>query len=260
MTKAGRAGVRLRQAAVVTAGVVVALVMMTLGLWQMQRSLTTGEQSILDRASQPPVPLLEHVRPDNTFDDIYGKQVTVTGRYVAGEQVLVVGEDGTIRVLAALQVADGRVVPVVRGVASARTAVPPEPAGERTETGLFLPGEGDVTTPAQAGELASVRMPLLAQLWPQRLTPGFVTLTADGSAVQGLGQAGVTLPKGEKSLQNGSYAIQWWIFAAVAVGIGVMAARSMGERARRAEDAAALASPGSVGDVSLRSKSTREDS
>jgi len=220
--------VRARQVAFVAAGVAVAAVMCVLGLWQMQRSIDSGDAGIAARAALAPVPLLEHVRPDGTFDDIYGKPVTVTGTYLPGQEVLVVGSDGTVRVLSALRVADGRAVPVVRGVASSRDAVPPAPSGERTETGLFLPGEGDAAAPAASGELASVRMPLLAQVWTEQLTPGFVTLDAAGSAAQGLGAASVTLPHGEKSLQNGSYAIQWWIFAACALGVGLKLAHGAG--------------------------------
>jgi len=221
-------GVRARQVAFVAAGVVVAAVMCVLGLWQMQRSIDSGDAAIAARAASAAVPLLDHVRPDGTFDDIYGKPVTVTGKYLPDQQVLIVRDDGSVRVLTALLVADGRVVPVVRGLASSRDAVAPPPSGESTATGLFLPGEGDAAAPAPSGELASVRMPLLAQLWTQQLTPGFVTQDAAGAATQGLGPASVTLPHGEKSLQNGSYAIQWWVFAAFALGMGLKLAQNAG--------------------------------
>lgn len=232
--------VRTRQVLFVALGLVLAAIMGTLGMWQAQRSIESGDAGIAARASLPPVALLDHVHPDGTFDDIYGKPVTVTGTYLPGQQVLVPASDGSYRVLTALQVSDGRVVPVVRGVTSNRDAVPAAPGGVRTETGLFLPGEADESTPIGEGELASVRMPLLAQRWPQQLTPGFVTLDAAGAASQGLAAASVTLPHGEKSLQNGSYALQWWLFSAFALGMGVKLAHGVGEKERRRLEAVAL--------------------
>ncbi len=246
MTQHRPTNVRVHQAAVIAAGLVVALVMVLLGLWQMERSLQTGQQAILDRASQPSVPLLEYVHPDNTFDDVYGKQVTVSGTYLPAQSILVVSAEGGVRVLTALQVPDGRVVPVVRGLAASRDTVPAAASGQTTVTGIFLPGEADATSSPAPGELGTVRMPLLAQLWTQRLTPGFITLDATGAASQGLRQASVSLPTGDKSLQNGSYAVQWWIFAATGVGISLMFARSLGDRARRDEDAEVAGGAGSV--------------
>ncbi len=221
-------------------GVVAAVVMSMLGLWQAQRSSQVGDGAIAARASEAPVPLLEWIHPDGTVADIYGKPVTVTGTYLPAEQLLVRSEDGTVRVLTALQVSDGRVVPVVRGTLSASATPPPPPSGPRTETGLFLPGEADDARPVGAGELASVRTPLIAQHWPQQVTPGFVTLDAAGASAQGLGAAAVTLPHGDKSLQNGSYAIQWWIFAAFALLMSWRLAHGFAERDRLAEERDAL--------------------
>jgi hypothetical protein len=64
-------------------------------------------------------------------------------------------------------------------------------------------------------------------------------LDAAGSSAQGLAAASVTLPQGEKSLQNGSYALQWWLFAAFALGMGLKLAHSAGEKERRELEAAA---------------------
>ncbi|HOA88762.1 MAG TPA: SURF1 family protein [Propioniciclava tarda] len=238
-----RRGVLVRQALWVGVGLAVAGVMLLLGVWQMQRSMDSGAAAIAARAAEPPSPLLNHIHTDGTFDDIYGKPVTVTGEYLPGQQLLVVAKDGTLRVLTAFKVADGRVVPIVRGAVSSRDAVAaaPPPAGVQTATGLFLPGEGDAEWSVASGELGSVRMPLLAQRWPQQVTPGFVTLDAAGAAAQGLAAASVTLPQGEKSLQNGSYALQWWLFAAFALVFGLKLAHSVGEADRRAAEAEAAA-------------------
>lgn len=51
-------------------------------------------------------------------------------------------EDGSVRVLSALELVDGRVLPVVRGVLVAGSnELPAPPAGELTQTGIFLPSE-----------------------------------------------------------------------------------------------------------------------
>ena len=132
-------------------------------------------------------------------------------------------------------------VPVIRGVAPSASRVTAAPTGERTETGRFLPGEGDVDAAVGPGVLGSVRMPLLAQRWTQPLTPGCVTLDADGAATHGLAQAAVDLPRGEGSFQNGGYALQWWIFAAFGLGMSIKLAQSLGRRDRQAREDAARA-------------------
>lgn len=221
-------------------GSVMALIMVFLGLWQMQVFMDEGNRSVEGRAAQPAVPLLEHVFADGSTDDIYGKQVTVTGTYQVDHQLTIPAEDGAVRVLTAFRLADGRVVPVVRGLAASPAEVGPAPEGTRSETGLFLPGEGDVPADWVAGQIGSVRMPLLAQYWPDvHLTPGFVTLDAAGAAAHGLAQAPVDLPQGEGSFQNGGYALQWWVFAAFAFGMSLKLAQGFGARDRQAREEAA---------------------
>ena len=231
---------RAKQALLVAAGAAVALVMVFLGLWQMQVFVDKGNRTVQARAEQAPVSLVDHVPVDGPVGDVYGKQVTVTGRYLADQQLTIPDADGRVRVLTALELADGRVLPVVRGVAPAASVTTP-PSGTVTQSGLFLPGEGDADAQVGAGQLGSVRMPLLAQRWPQRLAPGFVTLSGADAAAQGLAQASVTLPQGEGSFQNGGYALQWWIFAAFAMGMSVKFAASVGARERQEHEDAARA-------------------
>lgn len=230
-----------KQALVLAVGLVTALVMGVLGLWQMQVFVDKGDRTVAARAAQDPVPLVDHVRPDGSTTDIYGKRVTVTGTYVQGQQLLVPADGGAVRVLSALAISDGRVVPVVRGLAPSASGVPGVPVGEQTQTGIFLPGEGDLDAAVGPGEIASVRMPLLAQRWSQPLTPGFVTLDAADAAAHGLAEAPVDLPHGEGSFQNGGYALQWWIFAAFALGMSIKLAQSLGRRDRQAREDAARA-------------------
>lgn len=256
-----RLGLRTRQALFVLLGLVVAGVMATLGLWQMQRSMASGDAGIAARAAEPPSALLDNVHDDGTFGDVYGKQVFVSGTYLPEQQLAVPATDGTVRVLTALLLPDGRVVPVVRGLAPATGVLPAPPSGTQKASGIFLPGEGEDEA-SGAGELTSIRMPLLAQKWPQQLTPGFVTLDAARAAAQGLAPAAVTLPHGERSLQNGSYAIQWWLFAAFALGMGLKLAHGLGERERRlVEDEARArhAGSGATVDAAAEPVAPRED-
>lgn len=230
---------RLKQVLIVLVGAVVALVMVFLGLWQMQVFVDRGNRTVQDRAAQPPVPLEAQLGEGGVVGDIYGKQVTIAGRYT--DEQLLVPTDGAYRVLSSFEVRDGRVLPVVRGLLTDPDAVPAPPAGERTEVGLFLPGEGDAPA-VPAGMIGSVRMPLLAQYWPDQLVPGFVTLSASDAAAHGLAQAPVKLPAGEGSARNSGYALQWWVFAAFGLGMSLKLAHGLGVRERRLQEAALAAS------------------
>lgn len=230
---------RAKQVLLVAVGAVVALVMVFLGLWQMQVFVDKGHRTVEARAELAPVPLLDFVAPDGRVGDVYGRPVTARGHYLTDQQ-LIPDADGNVRVLTAFELEDGRVLPVVRGQLPSASVPAAPPPGTLTQTGLFLPGEGDPEQPPPDGRLGSVRMPLLAQTWSQhRLVPGFVTLSAPDAAAHGLAQASVTLPEGEGSLHNGGYALQWWVFAAFALGVSIRIAASMGARERQAlEDAA----------------------
>ena len=91
-----------KQALIVGVGLITALVMAVLGLWQMQVFVDKGDRTVAARASQTPVALVENVRPDGSTTDIYGKRVTVTGTYVPDQQLLIPAEDSSVRVLSAL--------------------------------------------------------------------------------------------------------------------------------------------------------------
>lgn len=222
---------RVKQSLVLLAGVLAAAVMVGLGLWQLQVFTDQGNASAQARAQQPPAPLLDFVGTDGTVGDIYGKPVSVSGRYLPDQQQRVLGSDGVVRVLSALELTDGRVLPVVRGTVPQGAAAPTPPSGERTEVGIFLPSEAANDDPLASGyTLGSVRLPQLAQLWRQPLLPGFITLDGPASAAQGLSPATVSLPEGEGSWRNSGYALQWWVFALFALGMTGKIAHSMGRR------------------------------
>ena len=214
---------RVKQGLVGAVGVAIAITMLWLGLWQMQVFEAKENSSARARAALAPVALLENVNPDGTVGDVYGRQVEVVGEYLPGQEVLITGEDGTSRILTALQIADGRVLPVVRGLAPASGTAPAPPAGPVATVGIFLPSEPGTDTPN-----GSVRLPALAQQWPQHLLPGFVTLNEAGARDQGLAPAVPDLPTGEGSWQNYGYALQWWVFAAFALFMAGRFVRAIG--------------------------------
>ena len=225
---------RVKQALVLLSGVVAAVVMTWLGLWQLQVFTDQGNASAQARAQQAPVPLLDFVSTDGTVGDIYGKPTSVAGHYLPDQQERVLGADGVVRVLSALQLADGRVLPVVRGTIPQGADAPPPPNGEHVQTGIFLPSEPGADHSLVRGyNLGSVRLPQLAQLWDEPLMPGFITLDSTESGQQGLAPASVTLPDGEGSWRNSGYALQWWVFALFALGMTWKIAHSMGKRGAR---------------------------
>lgn len=222
---------RAKQWLIAAVGTVITVTMLWLGLWQMRVFENKENESAEARAAQTPVALEDYVLPDGSIGDIYGKRVIATGHYLPDQQLKVVAEDASVRVLTALALADGRVLPVVRGsLPVGSTALPAPPTGQVTQIGVFLPSEaGEEARPA-ADEVSSVRLAALAQSWPQQLTPGFITLSAEDSASQGLGKAGTALPNGEGSVQNAGYALQWWVFAAFAAFMTVRFVRTIGQR------------------------------
>lgn len=220
-------GVGAQRALIVTAGVLVAGVMAFLGLWQMRVFQDQGTASAAARAAEPPLALLDQVSADGTVGDIYGRQVRFSGTFDSAQQLLVPSRGG-FRVLTKLRLADGRVLPVVRGLTASPPA-PTPPAGAQDLVGVFLPGEGprDNIAPMDGSQLTSVQMPVLAQQWRDDLIPGFVTLSPAMAARQGLEAAQVALPSGQGRLRNGGYALQWWVFAACAIGASVKIARDV---------------------------------
>lgn len=223
---------RVRQLLIGAGGAVVAVVLLALGLWQMRVFEDREAYNAEARAAQPPVQLVDNLASDGTVGDIYGKQVTVTGRYLPAAEVRVMDADGSVRVVSALRLGDGRVVAIVRGRGPATGELPPAPGGVVEQTGIFLPTEAAADHTVPDGLYASVRLPLLAQAWPRPMIPGFITLNADQASAQALAPAEAVLPTGEGSLQNLGYALQWWVFAAFAVFMTWRFVHVLGRRGR----------------------------
>ena len=223
----------LKQTGLVALGVVLAGAMVVLGLWQLDVYERQGAEASASRAAAAPVPLTEVAPATGTVQDGFGRRVTFSGTYDPGLQLLV-PTDGAYRVLTGLRQADGSVVAVVRGLED-RPELPTPPTGPITGTGVLLPSEETDTTtaPLPSGQLPTVRLPLLAQTWPGPLVGGFVTLDAEGAQAEGLSPVPVDLPEAQGRLRNGAYALQWWVFAAFALGMSIRVARDVGRLEER---------------------------
>ena len=227
----------LKQTGLVALGVVLAGAMVVLGLWQLDVYERQGTEASARRAAEAPIPLTTAAPAGGTVTDGFGRRVTFTGTYDPALQVLV-PTDGGFRVLTALKQADGSVVAVVRGSESG-PELPAPPTGTVSRTGVLLPSEETATStaPLPAGQVATVRLPALAQSWPGPLVGGFVTLDAADATAEGLAPVVVDLPEAQGRLRNGAYALQWWVFAAFALGMSIRVARDVGRLEERDLDA-----------------------
>ncbi len=222
-----RTAMRPRWLAVLAVVLVAATGMARLGEWQLQRARDNGGAARRAAAARPAVPLTSLMAPQHRFPaDAAGRSVQVSGRWDAAGQLLVAGRvQAGVRgwwVLTPLLLDDGAAVPVVRGWTSDPGAAPaPAPAGPVQLTGVLLPGEPGVNrAPGQAsglpaGQLDRIDPAELVQRWTYPIYTGFV-VAGSGPAVVPATLTPVTVgsPDGGLALQNLSYAVQWWLFAA----------------------------------------------
>jgi surfeit locus 1 family protein len=223
---------RFKQALVIALGIGLAAAMVVLGFWQLEVYHRAGAAAAARRASAAPVPLNSVAQPGASANGGYGRSVSFEGTYDGALQLLVPVEDaaGQFRVLTGLRQADGSVVAVVRGVVSEPIA-PPPPGGPVRQVGVLLPTEEHLPEAnLPSGQLASVRLPALAQQWPGPLLDGFVNLSSADAARQGLTPAPLQLPEGPGRLRNGAYVGQWWLFAAFTLFMAFRIARDLGMR------------------------------
>ncbi|HKF87851.1 MAG TPA: SURF1 family protein [Propionibacteriaceae bacterium] len=219
---------RLRQVLIIALGLLAATVMTWLGLWQLNVYRAQGEAVAARRAAEPPVALTSVAPAGAIVRDGYGRSVRFDGVYLGQHQMLLPAEDrpNVYRVVTPLRQADGSVIAVVRGLDSAEAGEPP--AGKVSQMGVLLPSEQSPGEPAT--ELTAVQVPVLAQRWPGPLVDGYVILSAADASEQGLEPAEANLPTGRGRLRNGAYALQWWVFAAFAVGMAIRMARDQGRQ------------------------------
>lgn len=217
--------VRLKQILAVLGGILGAVVLLILGVWQMGRFEISMQDVAAQRAAMDVVELAPHVHEDGSVDDIYGRRVAATGEYLPEYQEIVGTSEA--RVVTAFQLDDGRHVAVVRGTVGEGEASPP-PSGAQAIEGVFTASDH----PDSGQPQGSVRLQTLVQTWPTPLFSGYVTLVDAQSEAQGLAPASAELPQVEGTEMHRGYALQWWVFAAASVAFGIFLARQF----RAAED------------------------
>ncbi len=216
-----------------------------LGFWQLDRwdEEKARQARIEARIDEPPIPLTEVLRPDMTaaeLDDLEYQPVTATGRYLPDEEVAHRNRDlsgqGGFDWLTPLQVADGTAVLVRRGfvpptrIAGTEPTSAPPPEGEVTVTGwLELSGQqpGFGPTDRGTGPLETVFNADVARI-DQQVTPDLLPMVLhlrEQDPAQGDLPIAQPVPEVDLS-QNLSYAVQWFIFATIAVvGYGLVLRR-----------------------------------
>jgi surfeit locus 1 family protein len=219
---------RFKQALLIVLGLGLAGAMVGLGFWQLAVYDAQGTEAAERRASAPPIPLGSVARAGEPATGGYGRSVVFEGAYDPTLQLLVPTADGQFRVLTGLRQADGSILPVVRGVVSDANA-PAPPSGSVQQVGVLLPTEEHLPGPdLPAGQIPSVRLPALAQLWPGPLIGGYVNLSGADASSQGLAPAALHLPEAPGRLRNGAYSMQWWLFAAFSLFMAFRMARDIG--------------------------------
>ena len=230
--------------ALVVVGVVV---MVNLGLWQLDRLDVRREfnTTVVARADLPAQAVTELLPQRSTTSDpslaeLEWRQATAQGEYLPEYQVLVINRSQNGRaganVVTPLRLADGQILLVNRGFVPLGMALPSTPRGEIRLRGLLRASQERRT-----GQLSDPTEGILSEL--QRLdidriaaqTPGTVRamylqlLDSDPAEAQGLPEPVIRPDLSEGS--HLSYAVQWMIFAAaVAVGWVLAVRRSIQQR------------------------------
>lgn len=204
---------------------VVLLVAFTfLGLWQLSVARDDAAREAIAKApSQTPVALDQVLTPHTPFPaEASGRPVTMTGSYDPAGQVLVAGrrldEVAGWWVVTPLVVdGSGARIAVLRGFVrdGAGTGPAPSSAGPVSVAGTLAPGESPAspTGSLPEGQLGSVDLARLVNLWPGELYNAFVFVTSESPDVS----PGVQrvppppIPTGV-TWRNAAYALQWWVF------------------------------------------------
>jgi cytochrome oxidase assembly protein ShyY1 len=237
---------------VLMAALIVAMI--NLGMWQLRRLDEKQDRNAAIRerselAAEPVAAWLAVDSSDETVDATEWRRLTATGRYDDAQTVLIrnrslEGAPG-YHVVTPLVTEDGTGVLINRGFlprgTNAEAPAPPSaPAGDVTvvghvrpsqERGLlgpFDPDEGTLT------EMQRIDVPRLAHQLAYPVVPAYLELESTTPEPASTQPVPLPLP----SLDEGphlSYAIQWFIFSAMAAGGWVLAVRRSSATARRDE-------------------------
>jgi len=190
--------------------------MVTLGLWQFGAYDDRQASDAASQAGRRPVPLDDVLGPDEGFpDDGVGRPVTVTGEFLAAEQLYVEGlpgSQGRYAVVTPLLTDNGAAVLVVRG--SSGEASADVPTGDIEVRGSLEPSTADGGPVDDARVTDGLRVSALVEAVRQDLYGGYV-VASEGAATAGLMPAVAPTPDPSRwaGIRNLLYAFQWWLFA-----------------------------------------------
>ncbi len=218
-----RNALRPRWLALLALALVLASLCAWLGSWQLDRARSQAAPSD-DAAAAEVVPLADVLGPQESLtSEAAAVTVRATGSLEPERAVRVADRELDGRSgewLVAPLVVDGARLPVVLGWYADGVARPPVsdlPSGEVEVTGRLRISEPPVGLPPAGDALTSLSSADLLNDWGAPVYAAY--LLADEPAA---GLAAVPVPEtGDRglALQNLSYAVQWWVFAAFAVFI-----------------------------------------
>jgi surfeit locus 1 family protein len=244
------------------------VLMVGLGFWQLRRLDERKElnAAVRDNASAEPIALPQNLT-DDEVDDFVWRPVLVEGEYRREDDVLVANRtlDGLpgYWLVTPLDPADGSAtVAVVRGfvtrtlVAEGDVAEAVAPNGEVRVTGYVQTsrGGGRFATGDEGAfpEITRVDLGELGERWDTELAPLWLQLEEQAPPIATDTLTPVPLPPQDDG-PHLSYAIQWFIFSAIAViGYPLILRRNARARDDDEDDAAALATTGVRADGGIR--------
>ncbi|WP_203723746.1 SURF1 family cytochrome oxidase biogenesis protein, partial [Actinoplanes teichomyceticus] len=219
--------------------VVASVIMVLLGNWQLrryhERSEINHRVDAADSAQAVPLtsvlaaPAAQGTPGASPGESLAWTKVTVTGRYDPANEIqargrTVAGEVG-FEILTPLILADGTAVlidrgwvPPAAGGALAPPRVPPAPTGEVTVIGqIHLSESRPAPVERRDGRLDTRRisLPRIAQALPFPVYGAYVLVNSQTPA-NDPAFVRVSIPH-EDAWQNGGYAVQWWLFAVMAL-------------------------------------------
>lgn len=237
-------------------GVVLAVIVSftLLGLWQLDVARDTSDQEQRDRlATMPPVALVEVLAPHSVMSaENVGRTVTVSGRYVGAEQVLITprlldGRRGSWVLTPLVVEGSGAKLAIIRGFVDDPSRAGTPPAGVVSLTGMLSPPESAPDDPVvlPAGQRQTVDLADLVNIWPGDLYNAMLFPTAQTPPAAAT-PTHVPPPDpnpGGIAWRNLAYAMQWWFFAAFALYMWWRMVRDDAEVDRAAARLAAAGPP-----------------
>jgi len=193
------------------------------GRWQWMRTQEIVEIERAQLATPVDITTVTTTDPNAATENI-GRAVNATGVFDPTRQVFLaqrlLGQNVGVYVVSALTLADGSVIPVMRGWLPSSTSPGAQPpSGEVLVTGI-LTGFEKFYSAADPNNLVSMSEETIRTPWSAR--DGMLWLTSVSPATSPAPQpvpTSIALADVPFPWQNFFYAFQWWVFAAFAIGL-----------------------------------------